>query len=179
MVLLILIIVPLAVIVLLDRFMGMNVPFVTDYLKQVPYLNQVMTPEMKEVGEIRIDNITSKFIDNTKIGKLFIITGTVKNEFPESRKYIRIRGSLFSTGKSLAKEVTVYGGNYISDLDLSEMSQEDINKRLSNRFGDKKSNFDVKPGQSIPFMVVFSDLPESLEEFTIEAAGSFPATTQQ
>jgi pilus assembly protein FimV len=179
MVLLLLIILPLAVVVLLDRFMGMNVPFVTDYLKQVPYLNQVMKPEMKEVGEIRIDNITSKFIDNTKIGKLFVITGTVKNEFQDSRKYIRIRGSLFSTGKALAKEVTVYGGNYISDTDLSGMTQEDIDKRLSNRFGDKKSNFDVKPGRSIPFMVVFSDLPESLEEFTIEAAGSFPATTQQ
>ena len=179
MLLLLLFILPLVVVVLLDRFMNMDVPYVTDYLKQVPYLNQVMKPEMKEVGEIRIDNISSKFIDNTMHGKLFIITGTVKNEFSGSRKYIKIQGSLFSSGKILAKEVTVYGGNNISDPDLSEMSLADINQRLSNRFGDKKSNFDVKPGRSIPFMVVFSDLPESLEEFTVEAVGSFPATKQQ
>jgi len=178
-VLLILLILPLAAIVLLDKYMDINVPYVTDYLKQVPYLNQVMKSEMKIVGEIRVDNISSKFIDNTKHGKLFVITGTLKNEFPESRKYIRVRGSLFSSGKVLAKDVTIYGGNVISDLDLAEMSLTDINKRLSNRFGDKKSNFDVKPGRAIPFMVVFSDLPESLEEFTIEAAGSFPVTTQQ
>jgi pilus assembly protein FimV len=177
-VLLILLILPLAAIVLLDKYMDINVPYVTDYLKQVPYLNQVMKSEMKTVGEIRVDNISSKFIDNAKLGKLFVITGTVKNEFPESRKYIRVRGSLFSTGKALAKDVTIYGGNVISDLDLAEMSLTEINKRLSNRFGDKKSNFDVKPGRAIPFMVVFSDLPESLEEFTIEAAGSFPVTTQ-
>ena len=138
-----------------------------------------MKPEMKALGEIRVDNISSKFIDNATLGKLFIISGTVKNEFNESRKYIRIRGSLFSAGKTLAKEVTVYGGNIISDMNLSEMSLMEINQRLSNRFGDNKSNFDVKPGQSIPFMIVFSDLPESLEEFTIETAGSFPATTQQ
>jgi len=177
--LLILLILPLVVVVLLDRFMNMNVPYVTDYLKQVPYLNQVMKPEMKEVGEIRVDNISSMFIDNKAHGKLFIISGTVKNEFSESRKYIKIQGSLYSSGKTLAREVTVYGGNILSDQDLSEMSLTDINKRLSNRFGDKKSNFDVKPGQEVPFMVVFSDLPESLEEFTIEAAGSFPVTKQQ
>ena len=179
MLLLLLLLLPLVVIVLLDRFMGMNVPFVTDYLKQVPYLNQVMKPEVKEVGEIIVDNISSKFIDNTRHGKFFIITGTVKNDFSESRKYIKIQGSLFSSGKTLAKEVTVYGGNVLTDQDLSEMSLTDINQRLSNRFGDKKSNFDVKPGKSIPFMVVFADLPESLEEFTIEVSGSFPATTQQ
>ena len=75
--------------------------------------------------------------------------------------------------------MTVYGGNVISDPDLIGMSLTDVNKHLSNRFGDKKSNFDVKPGRSIPFMVVFSDLPESLEEFTIEVAGSYPASTQQ
>jgi len=179
MLLLLLLILPLVAVVLLDRFMNMDVPYVTDYLKQVPYLNQVMKPEMKEVGEIRIDNINSKFIDNTMHGKLFVITGTVKNEFSGNRKYIKIQGSLFSSGKMLAKEVTVYGGNIISDPDLSKMSLADINQRLSNRFGDRKSNFDVKPGRSIPFMVVFSDLPESLEEFTIEAVGSFPATKQQ
>ncbi len=179
MLLLLLILLPLVVIVLLDRFMGMNVPFVTDYLKQVPYLNQVMKPEIKEVGEISVDKISSKFIDNARHGKLFIITGTVKNEFSESRKYIKIQGSLFSSGKTLAKEVTVYGGNVLSDQDLSKISLTDINQRLSNRFGDNKSNFDVKPGKSIPFMVVFADLPESLEEFTIEVSGSFPATKQQ
>jgi pilus assembly protein FimV len=179
MLLLLLLLLPLVAVVLLDRFMDMNVPYVTDYLKQVPYFNQVMKPEMKEVGEIRVDNISSKFIDNKTLGKLFIITGTVKNEFSESRKYIKIQGSLFSAGKTLVKEVTVYGGNVVSDPNLSEMSLTDINQRLSNRFGDNKSNFDVKPGRAIPFMVVFSDLPESLEEFTIEAAGSFPVTKQQ
>lgn len=177
-VVLILLIVPLAAVVLLDRFANMDVPYVTEYLKQVPYLNQLMKPEMKQAGEISVDNISSKFIDNTGHGKLFVITGTVKNEFSESRKYIKIKGSLFSSGKTLEKEESVYGGNMISDADLSSMPLNDINERLANRFGDNKSNFDVKPGKSIPFMIVFSGLPESLEEFTIEVSGSFPATSQ-
>jgi predicted Zn finger-like uncharacterized protein len=178
-VLLLVIFLPLAAVVLLDRFVGMEVPYVTEYLKQVPYLNQMMKPEIKEGGEFSVDNISSQFIDNTTHGKLFIISGTVQNEFSESRKYVKIRGALFSAGKTLAKEATVYGGNVLSDSELSNMSLTDINQRLSNRFGDNKSNFDIKPGKAIPFMVVFSDLPESLEEFTIEIAGSFPVTAQQ
>ena len=177
--LLILLILPLAAVVLLDRFMGIQVPYVTDYVKQIPYVSQVMKTDTRPMGEISVDNISSKFIDNVNHGKLFVISGTVKNEFSESHKYIKLRGSLFSTGKQLAKKVTAYAGNSISDRDLAQMGMADINKRLSNRFGDKKSNFNLKPGTSIPFMVVFSDLPESLEEFTIEVAGSFPVVPQQ
>ena len=47
-----------------------------------------------------------------------------------------------------------------------------INKRLNNRFGDKKSNMNVAPGKTLPFMVVFSNLPDNLEEFTVEVVGS-------
>jgi pilus assembly protein FimV len=179
MILLIIIILPLGAVVLLDRFMDYQVPFVTDYVKQIPYIDQVMKSDSAPVGEISVANISSKFIDNTVAGKLFVITGTVKNEFPDAHKYIKVQGSLFSSGKTLAKKVTAYAGNYISDADLSNTPMANINKRLSNRFGDKKSNFNVKPGRAIPFMVVFSDLPESLEEFTIEVAGSFPVAKQK
>jgi len=38
--------------------------------------------------------------------------------------------------------------------------------------GDNRTNVKIEPGKSIPFMVVFSNLPEDLEEFTIEVTGS-------
>ena len=49
-----------------------------------------------------------------------------------------------------------------------------ISKKLSNRFGDNRTNVKVQPGQQLPFMVVFSDFPQDLEEFTIEVVGSSP-----
>jgi len=160
-------------VVLLDRF-GIQVPFVTEYVKQVPYVDQLMPQEAQNAGEISTANIKSKFVDNAKIGKLFVITGTVKNEYSNNRRFIRLTGRLFSTGKVLAKEETVYCGNSISDIELGQMEAGDIKKALTNRFGDKKSNANVKPGQQLSFMVVFSDLPQDLEEFTIEISGSDP-----
>jgi hypothetical protein len=32
----------------------------------------------------------------------------------------------------------------------------------------------VKPHASVPFMIVFEELPENLSEFTVEAVGSAP-----
>ena len=47
-----------------------------------------------------------------------------------------------------------------------------IKKRLSNSLGDKKSNMGIKPGKELPFMIVFSELPDNLEEFAVEVVES-------
>jgi hypothetical protein len=47
-----------------------------------------------------------------------------------------------------------------------------IKNRLANKVGAKKSNFKVRSGAVVPFMVVFDKLPKNLDEYTVEAAGS-------
>jgi len=163
-----------AAVVVLDKYVGIEIPYVTEYVKQVPYLNQLMKSDMKQVGEISTSNIKSKFVDNGESGRLFVITGKVKNEFPQSRRFIKLKGKLFASGKTLVKEETVFCGNILTDIQLAQMSLADIGKKLSNRFGDNKSNVKVKSGQELPFMMVFSDFPQDLEEFTIEVVGSSP-----
>jgi len=135
-----------------------------------------LKPEVQDVDNLKINtfDIKSKFIDNSKTGKLFVITGRAKNEYSQNRGLIKISGSLFTKGKKLAKTKTVYCGNFLSDLDLSTNNLDTINKRLAKRFGDKRSNAKIKPGGTIPFMIVFSNLPNNLEEFTIKVVESFP-----
>jgi hypothetical protein len=117
-------------------------------------------------------DINSKFIENANLGKLFVISGQVKNNYPENRGMIRLVGKIFSAGKVLVHEEKVYCGNIMSDLELANLEWDKIKARLSNRLGDNRSNVKIAPGKSIPFMVVFSGLPDELEEFTIEVAGS-------
>ncbi len=171
---LLLVIIAFGAVVVLDRYVGIEIPYVTEYVKQIPYVNQLMKPDMKNDGEITTSNINSRFVDNETSGRLFVITGTVKNEFSESRRFIQLTGRLFASGKALVKEETVYCGNTPTDIQLVQMELADISKRLSNRFGDNKSNVNVEPGQQLPFMVIFSDFPQDLEEFTIEVVGSSP-----
>jgi len=146
---------------------GINIPFVSDLLK----------PEVQDAGNLKIypSDINNKFIENSKIGKLLVITGKAKNGYSDTRGYISITGKLYTKGKILSKTKTVYCGTILSELELLNMDLDAINNRLSNRFGDNKSNIKVKTDAIIPFMVVFADLPENLDEFTIEVAGSFPS----
>jgi hypothetical protein len=150
--------------VLLD-YMKIEIPFVSDYLKP-----KVSDP----AGNLKIEtiDIDSKFVTNEKTGKLFVITGRIKNGYSSSRRSIKIKGKLFTKGKTLTKTETFFCGNVLSDMELSNMEFAAIKKRLSNSLGDNKSNTGVKPGQELPFMIVFSDLPDNLEEFAIEVAGS-------
>ncbi|MDL1962958.1 MAG: zinc-ribbon domain-containing protein [Deltaproteobacteria bacterium] len=146
--------------------LGINIPFVSNLLK----------PEVQEAGNLKIyiSDINNKFVENSKIGKLLVITGKAKNGYSDARSYISIISKLYTKGKILSKTKTVYCGIVLSELDLITMELDSITNRFSNRFGDNKSNVKVKAGAIIPFMVVFADLPENLDEFTIEVTKSLP-----
>ena len=116
--------------------------------------------------------ITSRFVENEHLGRFFVITGKIKNGYPEPRSFIEIKGKLYSKGKNLEKAQAVFCGNLLTNTELIKLDVEAIKKRLSNRLGDNRSNFEVAPGKILPFMVVFTELPEDLEEYTIEVIGS-------
>jgi len=154
------------VYVFLD-FMNIEIPFVSNYFKP-----QISDP----AGNLKIDtlDVESAFVKNAKAGKLFKITGKIKNGYSDARSYIRVTGKLYTKGKILVQEKTVFCGNILSDIELSNLELSAIKKRLSNRIGDNNSNIGVKPGQTLPFMIIFSKLPSNLEEFAVEAEGSVP-----
>ncbi len=99
--------------------------------------------------------------------KLFVIKGAVTNQGRSAKSGIRVRAELFDNHHKSIGELTVYAGNVIPEW-RSE-TRESIEAQMSNRFGDKLSNVDVAPGKSVPFMVVFIDPPEGIEEYRLEA----------
>ena len=160
--------------VLLD-FMKIEIP----YISKIPFISDYFKPKVSDpTGSLKIDSldVNSKFLLNVKEGKLFVITGRVKNGYPDVRRFISINGKLYKKGKILAQTEKVFCGNVLSDIELSNMDLEAIKKRLSNRVGDNNSNMEIKPGGELPFMIIFSNLPEDLEEFSIEVAGSTSAS---
>jgi predicted Zn finger-like uncharacterized protein len=146
--------------VLLDG-MGIRIPYLSDYLK----------PEANDPGNLQMTtfDINSRFVDSQVLGRIFVITGKVKNGYDHPRGFVQLTGKLFTKGKKLASNQTVYAGNLINDMDLVNLNADELSKRLNNRFGNNRMNSRVQSGKALPFMVVFSQLPEAqLEEFTIE-----------
>jgi len=143
---------------------------------RIPYVSDLISPETQDVNRIDVMQATvrSKFVENDKAGKLFVITGQVRNNHDGARNFISVSGKLFAGGNAVQTK-TVYAGNVLTDEQLSTMDMAQISKALGNRAGAKKSNMNVSPNQSLPFMVVFNDLPANLEEFIVETGASFPA----
>ncbi|MFO7667859.1 MAG: DUF3426 domain-containing protein [Desulfobacterales bacterium] len=142
---------------------------------EIPFVSDLLGSKADEKGTLRIipvdDSIKGDFV-KTKRGSLFVITGKVKNEYKHPRSYISVTGKLFKKGKVLLKSEVVYCGNVIPANDILSSDPALMKKRLQNRLGDKKSNVKVQPGGAIPFMIIFENVTDELDEFSVEAAGS-------
>lgn len=148
---------------------------------KIPFLESLTgAPKSQEIDPGNMDMtllhqfITGEFVHNTTVGPLFVIKGKIRNDYPEARSFIRVKSLLYLKDGKIAKDRFSYCGNVLSDTDLQRLDTATIDNKLRNRFGDKKSNFRVPSGKVLPFMVVFSDLPQDLGEFSVEVVGSFP-----
>jgi predicted Zn finger-like uncharacterized protein len=146
---------------------------------KIPFLESLKgaaTSEATDPGNMRASLleglISGEFVANKSAGRLFVIKGKLRNDYPEARNFIRVKGILYLKNGKVAQDRIVYCGNVLSHTDLQALDKETINKKLGNRFGDNKLNFRVPSGKVLPFMVVFSDIPHEVGEFSVEVVDS-------
>ncbi|MFZ7111883.1 MAG: DUF3426 domain-containing protein [Desulfatiglandales bacterium] len=157
---------------------GLGVSFLKPEL--IPDRFNFLKPAARqEITDIGVSRLTLKavkgdFVESKVAGRIFVIRGMITNDYPQPRSLISIRGSLMDTKQELVKESLVYAGNSLTDQELQDMDMGRINEALSNKSGKDEMNVNVRPGSSIPIMVVFDNLPENLSEFTVEAVSSAP-----
>ena len=123
-------------------------------------------------AQIALENVRQYFVPNEKEGQLFIIEGKAVNRFPEARELIRLKASLFdSQGGEVASQEFMCG-NVVSLYQLQVSSRADIEAALSAKVGILTNNTNIQPGASTPFMTVFFQAPETVEEFGLEVIQS-------
>lgn len=178
---------------LMDR-MGIEVPYldkitpyidkitpymdkVTPYIDKIPYIGQSRQPQVEDPGNLKMTpiEIQSRFVSNQQAGKLFVIQGQVRNDYPEPRSFVSVNGKLYAKGKKQVSSKTVYCGNTLTTKEIAKMGMVEVDKQLSNRSGAGGINTQIKPGQPVPFVIVFDKLPDSLDEFTVTVVNSSPS----
>ena len=151
---------------------GYKIPYISDI--QIPFIEQYLKKPAREIADTKPlpnqKSVNGRFVTNSTTGTLFVITGKVENPSNIAYKYIQISGALITKGKEEAKIKNVYCGNIIPEDMLKTGNIADINKILAVKTGNNNLNADIKPKASIPFMIVFSDLPEKLQNFTVKVS---------
>ena len=145
--------------------------FIPDSLS---FLKPARQEEIKDLGVLRLafKAVSGSFIESPKAGQLFVVKGMVTNNYPQSRSFILVKGSVLDDKGQVVKTKLAYAGNLFTEKQLKELSSEEINQGLRDRLGKGKMNVNIQPQAAVPFMVVFEGLPDNLSEFTVEAVSS-------
>lgn len=134
-------------------------------------INQLLNPQPEPTGpSINIRSGDNFYISNDNLGSLFVINGTVTNISNQPQGEIAVEATLFASDGTPLRSTTTFCGNPISREQLRSETWEGLQEQMSNKLGAGLSNVSVQPGESIPFSVVFHNLPENFAEFSISEA---------
>ncbi|RPI80109.1 MAG: DUF3426 domain-containing protein [Desulfobacteraceae bacterium] len=130
----------------------------------------VVKPEIPDAGihklRIQAQAIESYFVKSDKAGELFIIKGSINNNYPTARGKILLQVSIFDGQNKVILKKNAYAGNVFSDEELKSLTVEQIDAAMNNSAGKDNKNLKVEPGTAIPFMVIFNNLPENAKDFS-------------
>lgn len=143
------------------------------------FLSSLKPPEQRELGDPGVRRLSFKavngsFVDSPSAGRLFVIRGVVGNDYPRARRFILVKGAILNDKGEVVKEQMAFAGNDLSDKEIKSLSIDAIRMAMKNRYGKDRKNLNVAPGATIPFTIVFDNLPDNLGEFTVEAVSSSP-----
>jgi predicted Zn finger-like uncharacterized protein len=97
--------------------------------------------------------------------EVFVVTGVAQNRNPVVIREVRIAGQLYNLeGKELEQQ-TIWIGNAISPRIIRGMTVQDISdlQRLK-----PLKTFEIPPGDSIPFTIVFTKSTKGIKNFSCE-----------
>lgn len=175
-ILLVLVLLLLAAYVAIIR-LGVTIPVVSDI--QIPFVSQWLEPKQAPQAPLKpiLDepSIEGRFVSNKSAGDLFIVTGKVNNPTNTAVSYIRVKGTLMKQNNAKAGTLIAYCGNIIPEDILKSGNISDITKQMGVKQGNQNINVNIKPGTSVRFMLIFSNLPEDLSNFTVALEGFEPA----
>jgi predicted Zn finger-like uncharacterized protein len=128
------------------------------------------------VRQLSFKGVTGAFVDTSNGRQLFVIRGLVSNDYSVARRFILVRGTILNDKGEMVRKQEAYAGNTFTDEELRSVSPADSSMAMKNRPGKNNANVNIPPNGTVPFMILFENLPENLSEFTVEAVSSEPAT---
>lgn len=133
------------------------------------------SPDYKQL--ITFDSYNFYTADNDKLGRLYVIEGKVVNKTPVNIGAVSIEAVLVDATDAPVLTKVVKGGPKASLFELRTLSKEDLESRLASTQETLLYNKDVKPGEEIPFMAVFWNVPPNVASYTLKVKEYFELQT--
>ncbi|WP_165174406.1 zinc-ribbon and DUF3426 domain-containing protein [Desulfovibrio sp. ZJ369] len=124
----------------------------------------------KKVELLTMRNVRQYYVDNEKVGKVFVIEGQVVNEFPQPKELIAVEAAIYDKDKKPLAVKKQLAGTQLSLFQLQVLSEKEMESFLNNKVEILSNNTNVPHGGEVPFMVLFYAPPEGVAEFGVKIA---------
>ncbi|MBO6170945.1 MAG: zinc-ribbon and DUF3426 domain-containing protein [Desulfovibrio sp.] len=121
----------------------------------------------KNVELLTMRNVRQYYVDNEKVGKVFVIEGKVVNEFPQPKELMAVEAAIYDRDKKPIAVKKQLCGVQLSLFQLQVLSEKEMESFLNNKVEILTNNTNVPHGGDVPFMVLFYAPPEGVAEFGV------------
>ncbi|MBQ4132471.1 MAG: zinc-ribbon domain-containing protein [Desulfovibrionaceae bacterium] len=115
-----------------------------------------------EIKDIIFQNTKQYFVNNEKLGQIFVVEGKTVNNYRTPKELIRIEASLLDAHGAVVASKQLFCGVTLTMFQLQVLSEEEIEKALNNNIEILANNLNIQPGGSVSFMTVFVNPPQSI-----------------
>lgn len=128
----------------------------------------------EEVGPAQVDltDIRQRLVNNILIGTIRVIEGTAINQSSLSMTRIKVKGEITDAYTVVLGVRESYCGNLLTNDELATMTEDHIQRELSNPQGSDVSNDRIGPKGQIPFMIVFTREPPGVVKAFVTPVGA-------
>ncbi|MBQ9453175.1 MAG: zinc-ribbon domain-containing protein [Desulfovibrio sp.] len=121
----------------------------------------------KNVELLTMRNVRQYYVDNEKVGKVFVIEGKVVNEFPQPKELMAVEAAIYDKNQQPIVVKKQLCGVQLSLFQLQVLSEKEMESFLNNKIEILTNNTNVPHGGDVPFMVLFYAPPEGVAEFGV------------
>ena len=119
------------------------------------------------VRNIALENVLQFIADNDNMQRIVVIQGEAVNNFPSTKEFIRVEAILYDAEKKVIARAEQMCGVSLTLFQLKVLTEKEMQAALNNRVAVLTNNVDVQPGGRVPFVVVFTPVPEKLKSFEV------------
>lgn len=125
----------------------------------------------QRVSMLTMRNVRQYYVNNEKIGKVCVIVGDVRNEFPQPKALIRVEAAVYDKDKKPLAVKQQLAGSQLSLFQLQVLGEKELESFLQSSTDIYIRNSNVPPGGEVPFMVLFYVPSDKVAEFGVRIVG--------
>ncbi len=142
-------------------------------LAAVPIVGGVLSEDHLLQTRIQLQDVEGAYQQIKEDRLVFIVSGRAVNTSNESLKGVQIESTIVDGVNHTVEAKSIYCGNAMSLKIVKDLSPKEIS--LLQRLEPTK-RFEIRPGESAGFSVVFLNPPRGLKEFTARVAAALPSS---